>query len=256
MNSFFAGAIAGFIETSICHPLDTLKTRSQNSRGNRGIMETFHGVYKKEGVRGFYHGLSSVYMGVIPKNAVRFSSFEFYKEKTGGALLLSGILAGATEAVLVVQPTDVIKIRIQSQFSSMVDPNPSKKHGFTKTVVKIFREEGVLGFYRGVFFTVARQSINQGSNFFTFHSLRDRLDWNPLVCGAISGSVGPLLNNPLDVIKTRVQSSKKHWWVVAREIYGNFGIGGFYKGIQPRLLRIIPGQAITFGVYDAVKYKK
>lgn len=67
-------------------------------------------------------GLTAVYMGIVPKMAVRFSSFEKYKElladRTTGkvsstATFMAGLGSGITEAVVVVTPAEVCKIRLQ-----------------------------------------------------------------------------------------------------------------------------------------------
>lgn len=90
-----------------------------------------------------YKGLGAVVSGIVPKMAIRFSSFELYKEWMADAngkvstsavfvgkfwcyiswfcnvetktyiMLLAGLAAGTTEAVMVVSPMDLIKIRLQ-----------------------------------------------------------------------------------------------------------------------------------------------
>ena len=85
--------------------------------------------------------------------------------------------------------------------------------------------------------------------------------WQSLLLGGISGGMGPLVNNPLDVVKTRMQKQVvvpgrtvkytglgQSCVVIAREE----GVFALWKGITPRLMRIMPGQAITFMTYEAV----
>jgi len=259
MSTLLYGAISGFIEASICHPLDTVKTRIQNRSSTKkiGIVQTCQKIYAKEGVRGFYHGLGAVYVGIIPKNAIRFFSFEQYNSYTKNTFL-SGILAGATEAILIVNPTEVCKIRIQTQYNSMRETSNIKYTNIYQTFYSIFKTEGISPFYRGLIPTIMRQSINQGANFYTFHTLKKNTDISPFILGAISGSIGPILNNPIDVVKTRMQASNSNVKVlnVVIELFAQQGIGGFYKGLGPRLLRIVPGQGITFGVYEFLKQNK
>lgn len=40
---------------------------------------------------------------------------------------------------------------------------------------------------------------------------------------------------------------------MARSIYTKHGFGGFYRGIVPELVKVVPGVAITFSVYEALK---
>jgi solute carrier family 25 citrate transporter 1 len=39
---------------------------------------------------------------------------------------------------------------------------------------------------------------------------------------------------------------------IAREMWREEGVASFYKGITPRVLRVAPGQAIVFAVYERV----
>lgn len=101
-----AGGIAGMVESSCCHPLDTIKTRVQLSsagadtaaaaafsgsaaaehRGNvknGGAIMTAKRIILTEGFPALYKGLSAVMAGIVPKMAVRFSSFEVYKDYLG-----------------------------------------------------------------------------------------------------------------------------------------------------------------------------
>ncbi|RUP48485.1 mitochondrial carrier protein-domain-containing protein [Jimgerdemannia flammicorona] len=69
----------------------------------------------------------------------------------------------------------------------------------------------------------------------------------------------PLSNAPIDTIKTRIQRSSstepgwRRFMEVITEIVRKEGWPAFYKGLTPRLLRVAPGQAVTFMVYEKVK---
>lgn len=41
---------------------------------------------------------------------------------------------------------------------------------------------------------------------------------------------------------------------IATDIWKNEGFMSFYKGITPRVLRVAPGQAIVFAVYERVSH--
>lgn len=40
---------------------------------------------------------------------------------------------------------------------------------------------------------------------------------------------------------------------IAQDMWRQEGVNSFYKGITPRVLRVAPGQAIVFAVYERVK---
>ena len=84
-----------------------------------------------------------------------------------------------------------------------------------------------------------------------------------LFIGGLSGAIGPIINNPLDVVKTRLQKQNttkivngtpKYTGLIQAcfKIANEEGAGALWKGITPRLMRIVPGQAITFTTYEAV----
>lgn len=83
-----AGGVAGVVESSCCHPLDTVKTRMQlriKGGSTKGPLRTASSIITKEGFLALYKGLSAVMMGIVPKMAVRFTSFETYKEWLGAS---------------------------------------------------------------------------------------------------------------------------------------------------------------------------
>jgi solute carrier family 25 citrate transporter 1 len=75
--------------------------------------------------------------------------------------------------------------------------------------------------------------------------------------------MGPLSNAPIDTIKTRLQktpaipgqSAFERIAVIARDMFKQEGVHAFYKGITPRVMRVAPGQAVTFTVYEFLKEK-
>lgn len=79
-----------------------------------------------------------------------------------------------------------------------------------------------------------------------------------MIVGFISGACGPLFNAPIDTIKTRIQRtpSTDNGFVrfvnISKSIVANEGLKGFYRGLTPRVLRVAPGQSITFLVYERV----
>ena len=227
--------------------------------------------------------------------AIRFVSFEQYRETMHQRLSLgektanfaAGLLSGLTEAVLVVIPAEVCKIRMQSQRHSLLDPleAQAEKYGnVLRTAATIAREEGWSALYKGVVPTMLRQGCNQAVNFTAYNAMKahwlERKDAGgetrgqedaprlsgtmSLLIGGASGAMGPLVNNPLDVVKTRLQKQNtaaknqrnppRYTGLVQAclKISSEEGAGALWKGITPRLMRIVPGQAITFTTYEAV----
>ncbi|KAF9162804.1 hypothetical protein DFQ27_001802 [Actinomortierella ambigua] len=284
LTNLIAGGSAGFMEALICHPLDTIKVRMQLAKSRSGaaapsFVSVGLKIVQKESPLALYKGLGAVTAGIVPKMAIRFTTFQFYKDwmvdKDGKAWKLNnlwaGLLAGVTEAVLVVTPMDVVKIRLQAQRHSMADPLDIPKYrNAAHCAYTVIREEGFGALYRGVALTSLRQATNQAANFPTYHFLKGQLQtmqnvkelpgYQSAIIGCISGAMGPLVNNPIDIVKTRVQKTPNPegltGWVRFKDVTGsilrNEGWRAFYKGVTPRVLRVAPGQAVTFAVYEAV----
>lgn len=283
-----AGGIAGACEALVCQPLDTIKVRMQLSRSARragvkprGVFATGAYIVRRETPLALYKGLGAVLSGIVPKMAIRFASFEAYKgwladKKTGktstGGIFLAGLAAGTTEAVAVVTPMEVVKIRLQAQQHSLADPLDTPRYrNAGHAVYTIIREEGFSALYRGVSLTALRQATNQGANFTAYQEIKKLAHhWQPelkelpsyqhMIIGLISGAMGPFSNAPIDTIKTRLQkasaptgTSALHRIIaIAQDMWKVEGFRSFYKGITPRVLRVAPGQAIVFAVYERV----
>lgn len=284
-----AGGTAGCMEALACHPLDTIKVRMQLKRKApseggvpvkpRGFLATGVHIVRKETPIGLYKGLGAVIAGITPKMAIRFSTYEYLKRSLGpkdgspigtGATFLAGIGAGLTEAVVVVNPMEVIKIRLQAQNHSMAEPvEIAKYRNAGHCLYTVVRQEGVSALYRGVVLTAARQASNQGVNFTVYSTLKQRLQdrqpdlkqlpaWQTSLIGLVSGALGPLSNAPLDTIKTRMQreggvsteSGFSRFKRIASQLIREEGMGALYRGITPRIMRVAPGQAVTFTVYE------
>ncbi|KAH0528300.1 hypothetical protein TsFJ059_003183 [Trichoderma semiorbis] len=292
-TNLIAGGGAGMMEALACHPLDTIKVRMQLSRRarmpgapRRGFIKTGVEVVKKETPLALYKGLGAVLTGIVPKMAIRFTSFEWYKQlladKTTGTVsgrgtFLAGLAAGVTEAVAVVTPMEVIKIRLQAQHHSMADPLDIPKYrNAAHALYTVVKEEGFGALYRGVSLTALRQGSNQAVNFTAYSYFKQWLkdyqpqytdgnlpSWQTTIIGLVSGAMGPLSNAPIDTIKTRLQKTPIEFgttaWTrittITSDMFKQEGFHAFYKGITPRIMRVAPGQAVTFTVYEYLKSK-
>ena len=85
--------------------------------------------------------------------------------------------------------------------------------------------------------------------------------YQTMLIGLVSGAMGPLSNAPIDTIKTRLQKTPaepgqtaiQRITNIAGEMFKQEGSKAFYKGITPRIMRVAPGQAVTFTVYEKLK---
>jgi solute carrier family 25 (mitochondrial 2-oxodicarboxylate transporter), member 21 len=182
---------------------------------------------------------------------------------TQGLSILTGASAGATEAFVVV-PFELVKIRLQDKAQA------HKYNGMLDAVRKIVAQEGVLTLYQGLESTVWRHVLWNAGYFGCIFQVRAMLPkpkdkasqvTNDLVSGAIGGTVGTILNTPMDVVKSRIQNSAKvegavrkyNWaWPSLGVVLREEGFGALYKGFVPKVLRLGPGGGILLVVFTGV----
>ena len=80
-----------------------------------------------------------------------------------------------------------------------------------------------------------------------------------LIAGGFAGFCSVMANNPVDVIKTRLQGveASKYNGVMdcGKQILAKEGLMGFYSGAKPRLARVILDVALTFSIFGIIKRK-
>ena len=243
------GPLGGLCEAIVMQPLDTIKVRKQSLQ-YIGLGPTI----KRYGVANLYKGLTPFMSQMFIKYGLRFSTYEYLRGNSDNVYksIFAGACAGLSES-LFMTPFELIKTRMQTRDSIS---NPIKK------TLDVIKANGYKGLYRGFSTTCLRQSINQSTNFTLYYQLRNKyIDENDLNtfkvigCSLFSSSVGPILNNPFDVIKTRYMNTKydnqyKNIFNAITTIIKNEGISSLYKGIGLRLIRVSAGQAITFSIME------
>ena len=79
--------------------------------------------------------------------------------------------------------------------------------------------------------------------------------------GLLSGSLATVANNPLDVVKTRVQAeagpgnatTSSRWSVqIAADIYRAEGFNGWSRGLAARLYRSAPGHGLLYMSFEFI----
>ncbi|KNC77790.1 hypothetical protein SARC_09762 [Sphaeroforma arctica JP610] len=84
-----------------------------------------------------------------------------------------------------------------------------------------------------------------------------------LFAGGLGGMMGACVTNPMEVVKTRLQSTKynfasgKHLGVLPflKEVYHKEGFRALYKGLTPALIGIIPARSCYFMIYQRSKHE-
>eukprot|EP00927_Polykrikos_kofoidii_P067509 TRINITY_DN62997_c0_g1_i1.p1 TRINITY_DN62997_c0_g1~~TRINITY_DN62997_c0_g1_i1.p1 ORF type:complete len:303 (-),score=44.34 TRINITY_DN62997_c0_g1_i1:73-930(-) len=152
--------------------------------------------------------------------------------KDGGLALASGILYGGTNA-LVGHPMDTVKSKMQAQ-AGFIEGGNNTMAGVIK---RVWRTEGVVGFFRGVIPPFCGSSVYRSTQFAVFEAVYTRmkgtgldtatiphtggLAWGTVVAGVCGASSRAVIESPIEYAKVKRQTGQT--WQV-REAYQGFSM--------------------------------
>ncbi|XP_062424295.1 solute carrier family 25 member 32 isoform X2 [Rhea pennata] len=163
LENLAAGLSGGVISTLVLHPLDLVKIRFAVSDGlelrpkYNGILHCMTTVWKHEGLRGLYQGVTPNMWGAGASWGLYFFFYNAIKayRKEGKLENLSATehLVSAAEAgamtLCITNPIWVTKTRLVLQYNAGVDPSKRQYKGMLDALKKIYKKEGIRGLYKG-----------------------------------------------------------------------------------------------------------
>ncbi|KIR79525.1 carnitine/acyl carnitine carrier [Cryptococcus gattii E566] len=300
---FTAGIIAGVTGLIVGQPFDVVKVRYQTPQYIGRYGSTFSAlgaIVKEEKIGGLFKGVTSPMAGIAFINGVVFTSYSFFmklqlpegsaEEPTLGQIFLAGTGSGVVASVLTC-PTELIKIRQQSA--------PPHLNLTTFGVFKsIVRADGLKGIFRG-FSATALRDVAYGPYFCTYEATLRFLKWmkkpplppshhNPgherhtlideaqlerhsglrwpelMLAGGIAGVLAWMVTFPIDVFKTRMQSTVwpdstsnstakpklQSFRQVAADALRKEGWRVMFAGLGPTLIRAVPTNMVIFLTFE------
>ncbi|KAI8384546.1 mitochondrial carrier domain-containing protein [Radiomyces spectabilis] len=231
------------------------------------MMDCVRKTRQKEGLAGFYKGTTTPLVGIGACVSIQFVVLESMKrhfskggqDLTNTQFYLAGAASGLANSV-VSGPVEHIRTRLQVQTGTGYK-------GPIDCIKQIYRSHGLAGIYKGQGITMAREFQGYGAYFFAYEWLvkksmeragitkRSELPtWQVCTFGAAAGYAMWFTVYPLDAIKSKLQTdgfdkaTRKYSSALdcARKTLAVEGMGGFFRGIGPCLLRAAPVNAATF----------
>lgn len=300
ITNFVAGGLAGAAGTTVTCPLEVIKTRLQTAMG-QNVMRTLQAGYRlmpsgtastvalhsaatttttpmmylrhilqTEGFQALFKGLAPSLFGIIPTRALYFTAYSQAKQFYNGVFsyesaavhLSSAITAGAITATCT-SPIWVVKTQLQ------LDNRPGRRLTMYNSIKKLYRLDGMKGFYRGLTASYAG-TIETAIHFVIYEHLkklilarRDSQQLQPLDCIVAAGLAKVTASTtcyPHEVVRTRLRQRvsrdqrKYHSFVQTLvTVWREEGLRrGLYGGMSAHLIRVVPNTAIVFLTYEAV----
>ncbi|CDO74751.1 hypothetical protein BN946_scf184411.g8 [Trametes cinnabarina] len=266
---FLAGTVAGMAAMVVGYPFDTVKVRFQNPQiasKYRSTLHAFYTIVREERIRGLYRGIAAPLVTQLDdENDI----------PTLNQINLAGAASGILSS-LITTPAELVKIHQQSLVRTAGSNIPLRDRD---VILHIWRHYGLRGFYRGITATALRD-VGYGAYFAAYEATlrywptpRNAADLNAegstlashslvalLTAGGMAGIAGWVVTFPFDVVKTRIQSTAaaapnnpyRNTWSTIVASYRAEGLGVFFRGLAPTLVRAIPVNMVTFTTFELV----
>lgn len=166
VGKLLSGGCAGAIGLLCVYPLDFARTRLGADRGRSkeerqftGTFDCLRKIYKKDGITGIYGGFGISVLGIFVYRALYFGGYDAGKKFFLGEdvnipfwkrYLFAQIVTTGSETLS--YPIDTIRRRLMMQAGK-------KDHLYNGTLdcaAKIFKKEGIYGFFKGSFSNMMR----------------------------------------------------------------------------------------------------
>jgi hypothetical protein len=149
---------------------------------------------------------------------LRFASFDYFINNGVENKIVAEFLSGIIEGSLIFTPTEYMKIQ------------SIKNNKFNK--LKKYNKKPLI-LYKGVATTILRTSTNQSIIFKFYYTFNNDLIKNcgntlgTLLTGSLGDITSVILNNPIDVIKTKMQTDNIKMLKTIKNIIKQNGMFGF-----------------------------
>lgn len=179
---------------------------------------------------------------------------------------LAGGVAGAISRTATA-PLDRLKVLLQVQTNSA-----KGKRRVITGIIDIYKEGGILGFFRGNGINVLKVAPESAIKFYSYEMMKNMVGefegqgskedigtMGRLFAGGVAGAIAQTVIYPMDLVKTRLQTYASNDGKVpalaklSKEIWHQEGPRAFYRGLLPSLLGMIPYAGIDLATYESLK---
>jgi len=268
--------LGGMLSCGVTHtalvPLDLIKCRLQvKPQKYLNLINGFKITIAEEGFLGLTKGWAPTLIGYSLQGLGKFGFYEIFKDLYGGILgeenaylyrtTLYLLSAASAEffADIALAPWEATKVRIQTQ--------DNWASTLRQGLPKLYAEEGIWGFYKGIVPLWLRQIPYTMMKFACFERTVEAL-YNYVVpkpreqctkteqlgvtfiAGYIAGIFCAFVSHPADTIVSKLNNEKG---LGLFDAIRRVGFAGLWEGLGPRILMIGTLTALQWFIYDTVK---
>jgi len=240
MEGFIGGAVAAL---SIW-PLETIRTQKQ-TLVKSNFKEVFYNIYKKQGVIGFYKGVSYGIKGIGTFYGIYFYLYEHLKKD------FNPFVASYTAACFGSFCNNGFNVlRTRHQTEVLNDSFKTKK--YPKSAFDLIKDEGTKGWCRGLMITCIK-NVELGGIMSMREKLKNDHNLSPFVSTFLSKVTFGTLSYPFDTLRTLSRNHTKGdiaKIMIKRTITNPSSL---YNGCLVYMFRSVPSTLIAFTVHDYLK---
>lgn len=231
-------------------------------------------IAQEEGFLSLYNGLTAGLQRQIVFAGLRIGLYVPVRTMIAGelkpgenpslAVKIMAAMATGTIGITVANPTDVVKVRLQSQLRA-TDPSQIKYTSTTDCYRKIYAADGITGFWVGIIPNILRNSVINAAEiasydqykqmFLQYTSMPDTMRLH-FICAFMAGFTAICFGSPFDVVKTRMMSKAIPYNGVldcVGKTLKNEGPLAFYKGFTANFMRIGTWNVVMFITLEQIK---
>ncbi|EKX47831.1 hypothetical protein GUITHDRAFT_162598 [Guillardia theta CCMP2712] len=293
MTDIITGGTAASLACVFSNPFEVVKTRLQlqgemansaaQGRVYKGLIDAFMKIPREEGVLAIQKGLVPGMVYQFFMNGARLGIYPTLKRLLNDdgshspMNVLRQIGAGATSGAIgavIGSPFFMVKCRLQAMSkiaknSGTLHANQYDYKGMVDGLVKVYKEEGMSGWFRGIDGAVPRVMVGSASQLATYETVKQRILalgylHDGILChfssSMVSGIVVTTIMNPFDVVSTRLYTQPQG----AKRIYSGpvdcfiktaraEGLGGFFKGWTAHYARLGPHTVLCLVFWEQVR---
>lgn len=266
--SLLVSAAASIISVNFIHPIELVKTRIQVA--GLPLLTTIGDLVRTEGYTALYKGIKPAWLREGSYTALKMGMYAPTRDLIAGdrqatpmEMFVAGCFTGAVGSA-VSNPADV--------FKTMQMANQNAAPPLSQLVQRLYSEQGIKGFYRGLSANVTRATVNNGVKFAAYdickQYVQDFTGWdrqdsrNFVLSSAISSFCMAVAIAPLDMMRTKLMNQPVDGRAVKnQQVYKGFadcfvrimrkhGPLAFYRGFVPLYSRMLPATILQLGIFE------